>query len=138
MYEGPLEDRIAIRELIETYADAVCMRDPAAWGATWAEDAVWELPEVPAVGTVTGRDKIVAVWQAAMEHYPGIVFVGNPGAITITGSEAVVRSYTSETFTDAAGRTHRMRGRYDDVCVKRGQKWMFKLRRFQLLHRDLT
>ena len=37
-FTGPLEDRIAIRELLETYADAVCRVDAEAWGSTWAED----------------------------------------------------------------------------------------------------
>ena len=136
MYEGPLEDRIAIRELIETYADGVCRCDAVVWASVWAEDAVWELPDVPSVGTVTGRESIVATWVAAMQYYPGIVFVGNPGSIQVKGNEAFVRSYTSETYTDASGKTHRMRGQYDDLCVKRGSTWVFKRRTFRLLHRD--
>jgi hypothetical protein len=42
---GSVEDRLAIRELLEAYADAVCCVDADAWGATWAEDSVWELPD---------------------------------------------------------------------------------------------
>lgn len=35
---GPTEDRLAIREVIENYADAVTRRDGDAWAACWAED----------------------------------------------------------------------------------------------------
>ena len=36
-FSGPVEDRLAIRELLETYADAVTRQDAEAWGSTWAE-----------------------------------------------------------------------------------------------------
>ena len=35
-FTGPAEDRLAIRELIESYADAVIRTDAEAWGATWS------------------------------------------------------------------------------------------------------
>ena len=43
-FSGPLDDRQLISELIADYRDAVNQRDDVAWGATWAEDAVWSLP----------------------------------------------------------------------------------------------
>lgn len=38
-FTGPAEDRLAIRELLETYADAVTRCHADDWAATWAEDA---------------------------------------------------------------------------------------------------
>ena len=38
-FEGPIEDRLAIRELIENYADAVFQRDEERWAANWADEA---------------------------------------------------------------------------------------------------
>jgi uncharacterized protein (TIGR02246 family) len=134
-FEGSVEDRLAIRELLETYADAVCVVDPVAWGGTWAEDGVWELPDYPEIGKIVGRANIVAAWQAAMAQYPGVVFISTPGSIRVTGDEAAVRSYTSEVY-DRDGGTKRDRGRYDDVCVKRGGKWFFKTRVFKNIHRE--
>ena len=57
-YEGPIEDRLAIRERIEAYSDAVFRHDADAWIANWCEDAVWSLPgiddiEVPEQFNVT-------------------------------------------------------------------------------------
>ena len=136
-FTGPLDDRVAIRELLDAYADAVCVVDAQAWGATWAEDGVWELPDYPQIGKITGRANIVAAWIAAMAQYPGIIFVSTPGSIVVNGEQGVVRSYTSEVFDDqASGKTTRDRGRYDDLVVRRNGQWLFKTRRFKKLHRE--
>lgn len=134
-FTGPTEDRLAIRELLDTYADAVTCRDADAWGATWAEDAEWSLPDYPEIGTTKGRDAIVAMWLEAMKAYPGIMFEAWPGSIEIDGDTAQVRSWTAEVY-DQDGRTVRDRGRYEDVCVKRGGKWQFKSRSFRNIHRQ--
>lgn len=136
-FEGPFEDRLAIRELLEAYADAVCEVDAEAWGATWADDGTWEMPDYPEFGTIRGKDGIVATWKAAMAQYPGVLFVATPGSIMIEGNSATVRSYTSEVYDDrATGRTTRDRGRYDDIVVKRDGRWLFQRRRFKKLHRE--
>lgn len=33
MFSGPMEDRMAIRELHDSYCDAVLRKDPEDWGA---------------------------------------------------------------------------------------------------------
>ena len=97
-FTGPFEDRLAIRELLEAYADAVTRRDAEDWGATWAEDAEWSLPDYPEIGTTKGRGAIVAMWKEAMKAYPGIMFEAWPGAIEIDGDTATIRSYTTEVY----------------------------------------
>lgn len=134
-FTGPAEDRLAIRELLETYADAVCRRDADAWGATWADDAEWSLPDYPEMGTTRGRSAIVAMWVEAMKAYPGILFQAWPGSIEIDGDIAQVRSYTAEVY-DQDGQTKRDRGLYNDVCVKIGGQWLFKSRSFRNVHRQ--
>jgi ketosteroid isomerase-like protein len=136
-FVGAVEDRLAIRELLEAYADAVCVVDANAWAATWAQDSVWELPDYPQIGRITGKPNIVAAWTAAMAQYPGIIFIATPGSIVVEGDEAVVRSYTSEVFDDQAnGKTTRDRGRYDDIVIRHNGQWLFKKRRFKKLHRE--
>jgi len=135
-FKGPIEDRLAIRELVDSYADAVCRVDAEDWGATWAEDAVWALPDYPELGEIKGKAAIVAMWKGAMTQYPGIVFTASVGAIEVTGDTAVVRSYTSEVY-DQAGVTKRDRGRYEDVCVKQDGQWLFQSRTFKNVHRQL-
>jgi len=38
-FTGPLEDRIAIRETMETYAYGVMTKDADIWASTWADEA---------------------------------------------------------------------------------------------------
>lgn len=134
-YTGPTEDRLAIRELLEAYADGVTRCDAQAWGATWAEDAEWALPDYPEIGTTKGKAAIVAMWVEAMKAYSGIMFEAWPGSIEVDGDRAVVRSYTSEVY-DKDGATKRDRGVYDDVCVKDDGKWLFASRTFRNIHRQ--
>ena len=135
VFTGPAEDRLAIRELLETYADAVTRCDAAAWGAVWAEDAEWSLPDYPEIGTTSGRAAIVAMWVEAMKHYPGIIFQAWPGSIEIDGDRATVVSYTSEVY-DQNGVTKRDRGVYHDMCVKENGQWLFQHRTFKNIHRQ--
>ena len=83
-FDGPAEDQIAIRALIDSYSDAVFRRDAQAWGATWAEDAVWNL-----AGTeVRGRDAIVGLWTQAMSGFPFVAFFAQIGQLAITGDHS--------------------------------------------------
>jgi ketosteroid isomerase-like protein len=134
-FTGPAEDRLAIRELLETYADAVTRRDAAAWGDTWAEDAEWSLPDYPEIGTTKGRAAIVAMWVEAMKAYPGIMFEAWPGSIEVTGDRATMRSYTAEVY-DQDTVTLRDRGVYEDTCVKVDGRWVFASRSFRNIHRQ--
>jgi len=134
-FTGPAEDRLAIRELLESYADAVTRLDAVAWGSTWAEDGEWSLPDYPELGTTKGRQAIVAMWTEAMKSYPGIMFEAWPGSIEIDGDRATVRSYTAEVY-DQGDVTLRDRGVYEDVCVKVDGRWLFKSRSFRNIHRQ--
>ena len=134
-FTGPAEDRLAIRELLDAYADAVTQRDAVAWGETWADDATWSLPDYPEIGTTSGRAAIVAMWVEAMKAYPGIMFAALPGSIEIVGDSAAMRSYTCEVY-DQNGMTLRDRGIYNDICVKRDGRWLFQSRTFRNIHRQ--
>jgi uncharacterized protein (TIGR02246 family) len=94
-FTGAFEDRLAIRELIEAYADAVNQADAAAWQALWSPDASWSMPGQP---RLVGREVIVSTWLEAMRIYKGVVFVAAPGSIVVDGARATARSYTSEVY----------------------------------------
>ena len=76
---GPLEDRIAIRELLDTHADAVNRADAETWAATKASDGVWSLPGIMAAD-IARRDAIVATWRAAMRQFNGVICLTMPNA----------------------------------------------------------
>lgn len=131
-YQGPLVDRIAIRELIETYADAVARRDAEAWAATWSEDAIWDL-----MGhLVEGRAAIVAAWRAAMSGFEFVGFHANPGAIEVAGAQAAARVYVRETLVPAGGGLRRIEGEYRDDLLKTPAGWRFSRRAYRILHEE--
>ncbi len=144
VFNGPLEDRILVRELIETYANAVMERDMDAWGAVWAEDAYWALPEYPDLEGFRGRKAIVDGWLAGMNTYASMtdfskpmIYIATPGAINIDGNTATAHVFTSEIFQDPeSGEEIRVRGRYDDELEKRSGQWLFIKRVYRTLHKS--
>src|SRR5438874_4026407 len=69
-FTGPVEDRLAIHELVASYADAVTRRDADSWIANWADDAVWRLPAIPGMERVEGKQAILDAWLGAMPGWP--------------------------------------------------------------------
>jgi ketosteroid isomerase-like protein len=129
-FEGPVEDRMAIRERIEAYSDAVFRRDAEDWIANWADNATWSLPGLD----VTGRDNIKAAWQQAMSAFPLAAFFATPGSIHISGQSAQARVYTQEILTLAEGGVRRIVGAYDDELIKVDGSWLFRRRAYRILH----
>ena len=128
-FSGPLEDRLAIRELIDTYNDAIARLDAEAWGETWAANAEWEL-----LGNhVQGREAIVELWQKMMGGMEFVIFQSSPGALEITGDEATGRVYAMEIMQLPGGERRHMQGRYDDGYVREAGVWRFRSRRYQVL-----
>ena len=135
-FTGPIEDRLAIRELIDTYADATNLRDAELWGSLFAEDARWQLPDFPEYGDTVGRAAIVAKWATAVADHEGLVYIATPGAIEVAQDQATARLYTSEVYTAKDGTTVRRRGRYDDTLVKRHGRWLIAEHVFRTLHQE--
>jgi hypothetical protein len=141
-FTGPLEDRIAIRELMNTHAHGVMTKDPAEWGSIWADDASWELPEYPDLGVFHGKELIVSNWIESMKAYglsnmeKPMVYFMEPGSIEVDGDRATAVAYTLEVYEDPHnnGQLVRGTGRYDDKLEKRGGKWLFTHRAYRIVH----
>ncbi|HEY9091403.1 nuclear transport factor 2 family protein [Parasphingorhabdus sp.] len=128
MFSGPIEDRLAIRELHDSYCDAVLRTDPDDWGSLWTEDAVWSL-----MGTeVVGRENIVKLWVGAMGQFDSVSFLGIPGSLNITGDTATGRYQTHEILVEN-GEPRVAGGRYDDEFVKIDGHWFYSKRIFNLV-----
>jgi uncharacterized protein (TIGR02246 family) len=129
MFTGPIEDRLAIRELNDSYSDAVLRVDAQSWGACWTEDAHWELMGTP----VDGRAAIVGLWSQAMAGFASVSFVSSPSAIEVDGDRATGRCQTHEIMVLADGNSRVVGGRYDDEYVKRDGKWFYASRKFNIV-----
>ena len=129
MFTGPFEDRMAIRELHETYADAVVRADATDWGKVWTQDASWSL-----MGTaVQGRDAIVAMWIGAMSGLDGVSFQCIPSMIAIDGDRATGRCQTQEYMKFKDGTTRAVGGLYEDEMVKQDGRWRYTSRTYRII-----
>ncbi|MGH1502763.1 MAG: nuclear transport factor 2 family protein [Acidimicrobiales bacterium] len=122
--------REALTALNLEYADAVRARDPERWGATWADDAVWELgPD----RHVTGRDAIVELWSRAIAKYDRVVqlYLSTVFAIDDEAGRATGRVELLELNRTADGAAHSMAGHYLDGYVRTPDGWRFASRRLE-------
>ncbi len=130
---GPIEDRLAIRELVDSYNDAVMRFDRDAWASNWTDDAVWSLP---GMGEVAGKDKFVPLWQQMMAGFSFVGFFASAGPIVVTGDTAHATWYQQEFLHQKDGAKRRITGRYEDDYVKRGGRWFFQKRVYSVLNAE--
>ena len=127
---GPTDDRLEIRELIDSYHEAVIVNDGQSWIDTWCADGRWDLGE----GTVVeGRDAILAHWRAAMEVFDFVGMFGTPGSIRVEGDEATGRWYTNELCRKTDGEVLRIVGHYRDRYRREGSRWRIAERSYKIL-----
>ena len=128
---GPIEDRLMIRELVESYNDAVMRFDKAAWAENWREDATWALP-----GTgdgITGRDNFVPMWENAMSAFEFVGFFASAGPITVNGDQASGIWYQQEFLHQKDGVKRNVTGKYTDDYVKVDGRWYFQKRVYEIM-----
>ncbi|WP_380876620.1 hypothetical protein ACFB49_09420 [Sphingomonas sp. DBB INV C78] len=134
-FTGPLEDRVAIREVIETYADAVNCYDQETWASLWVEDSYWDLSHYPEIGIVEGKKAIVDMWAQSMPAYPKLSFLVTIGSIKVDGDKAEARTWFSEVYEEPGTlKDKRARACYRDKLVKRDGKWFLQSRIFNIVH----
>lgn len=142
-FTGPVADRIAIRELMDTHAHGVMTKDADLWGSIWADDASWSLLDYPDLGAFEGKAAIVAAWTESMKAYgldnctrPMVYFM-QPGSIEVEGDRATAVAYTIEIY-DQPGTNKRIHGtgRYDDELEKRDGKWLFTKRNYGIVFEE--
>ena len=134
VFSGLIEDRLALHELVMIYGDAVTRKDSNGWGNTWAEDAIWSVPNFPGLEKVQGRNQIVKKWEDAMKNYKYIVFTAHLGSLEINNNLAKGTTYTIEVSTDIEEKKAQIHGQYLDDFIKINNKWYFKKRTFSILH----
>jgi ketosteroid isomerase-like protein len=137
-FSGSYEDRLRIRELLETYAAAVTCRNTDDWAGCWAEESEWHMPDIGV--TLRGKKEIVSSWQQMMEEFHGpqddpwaFSFISIPRAIMVNGDTASVQSTSLEAFLDASGQTVQLLGEYRDEVVQLSGTWQFRSRNWKLM-----
>ena len=131
--QGPIDDRLAIRELVESYNDAVMRFDATAWAANWTEDSHW----IRSMGEAHGKADIVASWQQAMANFSFVGFFASAGPIIVDGDLAQGTWFQQEFLHAKDGSRRNVTGRYEDDYVRQDGRWYFRQRVYTVLHAEL-
>jgi len=131
MNVGPVEDRLAIRELIETFAVGAMHIDAEMWGSTWAEEGSWKLPSMsePAVG----KSDIVATFREKLAYVKFMSMIAYPAELVIDGDRARGKAYSRELIYTKNDDKKVVIGFFTDEYVKRDGRWYFLSRVFEVM-----
>jgi hypothetical protein len=131
MNTGPTEDRLAIRELIETFAVGVMRMDPEIWGSTWAEEGMWKIPSM--TEPVKGKKNLLPAFKERMAYVKFMSMISFPTELVIEGDRARGRAHGQEIIIPKTGGRKFVVGCFDDEYVKRNGRWYFLSRVFEVL-----
>ena len=130
---GPIEDRLAIRELYSSYGAASAWADGEAFLDCWTEDGVWNTQLFNCTGKAELRAQREQLWQA----FEKVAFVGDVASTEVNGDTAVARSIAREIILLKAGGVYKLAGRYEDRLVRHDGRWRFARRDYTPLVEEL-
>lgn len=136
MNKGPIEDRLEIRELIETFAVAAMHVDVDLWGTTWAEEGSWKLPSMETAAK--GKDTMLAAFREKMSYVDYMSMISFPHELVIDGDKATGKAYCRELIYPKAGGHVVVVGYFDDEYVKRDGRWLFLSRVYNVMGKDIV
>ena len=117
-----------VRRLYGLYADALWRRDVAAFGACFAEDAIWKI----AGRKLEGRAEIVAGFEAfTASAHKVAMFTGLP-VVWLDGGEVTARTQVTEYSKLKDGTAIRTLGVYYDRLAEAGGEWLFRWHHFDM------
>ncbi len=128
-FTGPRQDVQAIRELHETYNDAVTRQDLDAYLGSWAEDG----KRTGAGGECHGHAELRAQWVGIFKAIEQMAFFIQLAAIAVDGHQATARSYCLEFIRLHDGASRQVVGEYRDELVRLDGGWVFSQRHYQIL-----
>ncbi len=128
-FSGPIEDRLAIRELYDTYGDASTRGDVDLFLSCWNEDGQWNTQ----IFSRTGKAEMREQWGLLWTGFDKVAFLGNVLSIEVDGDTASTRAIQREEILLKGGGIYRLAGLYSDQIVRRNGKWLFQRRDYSVL-----
>ncbi|MEJ0045211.1 MAG: nuclear transport factor 2 family protein [Rhodospirillales bacterium] len=128
-------DRLAIRELIEAYSDALNTRDFATMAQFFTETAIWRAD--PPFALHFEGAAIAKNIAAMVANYPVLLQMTHGIVVAVEGDHATARTTIHEIgqATDGASGLNSF-GIYHDELLRTARGWRFAARRFQGLLLD--
>ena len=129
-------DRLAIRELVEAYADCADRRDAKGQMALFTADAhfvVYMNAKDPTPSQeLHSREALAPVFADLNRYQATMHFVGQSTILTLTGNRATGEAYTLAHHLTIDGKSRRLMIaalRYMDTFVKMDGAWLFAERK---------
>jgi uncharacterized protein (TIGR02246 family) len=132
-FSGPIEDRLAIRELYDTYGDGSTSGDVETFLSCWAEDGQWQTH----LFTRTGKAELREQWDMLWTGFDKVAFLGNVQSIEIAGDKASCRALAREIIALKGGGVFKLAGQYRDQLVRQNGTWLFQKREYSVLVEEL-
>ena len=132
-FTGPMEDRLAIRELYDTYGDASSRGDVETFLTCWTEDGRWNTH----IFERTGKAELREQWEMLWTGFEKVAFIGNVASIEVDGDTAVARSIAREIVLLKGGGVFKLAGMYHDQLVREDGNWLFHKRDYSPLVEEL-
>lgn len=124
-FSGAEADRIAIRELHATYADAASRQDKQQWLDCFTDEGVWET----SMGPFSGKAALAARWDELFATMDAMLYVSVTGSVHVDGDRASATDHVRE-VARIGGAVMKFAARYDDDCVRIDGEWKFARRRY--------
>jgi ketosteroid isomerase-like protein len=128
-FTGPSEARRSIRELHETYSDAVVRQDLDTYLACWADDG----SRTGAGGECHGKAELTAHWNGIFGAIEQMAFFTQLASIAVDGERATTRSYCLEFIALSDGASRQVVGEYTDELTVAGGDWVFSRRHYRVM-----
>lgn len=130
-----VEEKEAIRDVLSAYCFYVDDGEFDKWAGLFSEDAVFDAgPQGKMQGRAAIKDFIVKAVPTQGEG-PARKHCTMNSMIQVNGTEAKVDSYIIVVREADQGIMTSLAGRYEDLLVKQGETWRFKVRK---IHFDIT
>lgn len=128
-FSGPMEDRMAIRELYDTYGDASARGDAETFLTCWTDDGQWKTH----LFTRTGKAELREQWDLLWTNFEKVAFIGNVLSIEADGDKASCRALAREIIALKGSGVYKLAGLYEDQLERQNGKWLFKQRSYSVL-----
>lgn len=132
-----LIDEAGIRDAFARFGMAATLGDVGGLRELWTDDSVWTIG-APANHTAQGVDDIAAMYEGLRAGNDYFVQLTTPGAVTIDGDTATVRSLCQEFASGPNERYYRTTGIWNDRLRRTDAGWRFVERTWQYLWVDYS
>jgi uncharacterized protein (TIGR02246 family) len=130
---GQVVDELAIRALVDRYADASSRRDPVGVASVFTRGGEWHSP---GMGKYQGRDEVCAFFATMLEDWNVFMQGLLSGVVVLDPTDvnrATGRWFVEETGQRSDGSILTVSGVYHDEYVKDTGEWRICRRRYDPL-----